>query len=41
MRYYAFNVGDYVVAIVHLLDAEDFAYRWLLDVYYVREVPFW
>lgn len=37
MRYYAFHVGDYAAATVHLSDAEDLAYRRLLDAYYARE----
>lgn len=39
MRHYAFNVGDYAAATVHLSDAEDLAYRRLLDAYYAREAP--
>ena len=39
MRHYAFNVGDYAAATVHLSDAEDLAYRRLLDAYYARELP--
>ena len=39
MRHYAFNVGDYAAATVHLSDAEDLAYRRLLDTYYAREAP--
>ena len=37
MRHYAFHVGDYAAATVHLSDAEDLAYRRLLDAYYARE----
>lgn len=40
MRHYAFNVGDYAAATAHLSDAEDLAYRRLLDAYYAREAPF-
>lgn len=39
MRHYAFNVGDYAAATAHLTDAEDLAYRRLLDAYYAREAP--
>ena len=39
MRHYAFNVGDYAAATAHLSDAEDLAYRRLLDAYYSREAP--
>lgn len=39
MRHYAFNAGDYAAATAHLSDAEDLAYRRLLDAYYVREAP--
>lgn len=39
MRHYAFNVGDYAAATLHLSDAEDLAYRRLLDAYYAREEP--
>lgn len=39
MRHYAFNAGDYSAATAHLSDAEDLAYRRLLDAYYVREAP--
>lgn len=39
MRHYAFNVGDYAAATAHLSDAEDLAYRRLLDAYYAREGP--
>lgn len=39
MRHYAFNVGDYAAATAHLSDAEDLAYRRLLDAYYARETP--
>lgn len=39
MRHYAFNVGDYAAATAHLSDAEDLAYRRLLDAYYAREAP--
>jgi uncharacterized protein YdaU (DUF1376 family) len=39
LRHYAFNVGDYAAATAHLSDAEDLAYRRLLDAYYAREAP--
>lgn len=37
MNWYKFNVRDYLVATHHLADAEDLAYRRLLDLYYLSE----
>lgn len=37
MQHYAFHIGDYVKATAHLTDAEDLAYRRLLDLYYDTE----
>lgn len=39
MKFYPFNVGDYLAATAHLGEMEDLAYRRLLDVYYLREKP--
>lgn len=39
MNYYPFHIGDYASATRHLSWTEDAAYRRLLDVYYVREMP--
>lgn len=39
MRHYAMHIGDYAAATAHLSDAEDLAYRRLLDAYYAREAP--
>ena len=33
------HIGDYAAATAHLSDAEDLAYRRLLDAYYAREAP--
>lgn len=37
MNWYKFQVRDYLVSTVHLADAEDLAYRRLLDLYYLTE----
>jgi uncharacterized protein YdaU (DUF1376 family) len=37
--WYKFHVGDYITSTLHLSDAEDLAYRRLLDVYYLSEKP--
>ena len=37
MHYYQFNIGDYRAATAHLSNAEDLAYRRLLDMYYDTE----
>jgi uncharacterized protein YdaU (DUF1376 family) len=39
--WYKFHIGDYLTHTVHLSDAEDLAYRRLLDLYYMseKEIP--
>lgn len=37
MNYYAFHIGDYSSATMHLSWDEDLAYRRLIDVYYMKE----
>jgi len=37
--WYKFHIGDYLTHTVHLSDAEDLAYRRLLDLYYMSEKP--
>jgi uncharacterized protein YdaU (DUF1376 family) len=37
MIWYKFHTGDYLTHTVHLSDAEDLAYRRLLDLYYMSE----
>jgi uncharacterized protein YdaU (DUF1376 family) len=37
--WYKFHIGDYLTHTVHLADAEDLAYRRLLDLYYMSEKP--
>ena len=41
MIWYKFHIGDYLTHTVHLADAEDLAYRRLLDLYYMseKEIP--
>ncbi|MBU6253499.1 MAG: DUF1376 domain-containing protein, partial [Alphaproteobacteria bacterium] len=39
MNFYAFHIGDYSSATMHLSWDEDLAYRRLIDVYYMREAP--
>lgn len=39
MNYYKFHIGDYLTRTMHLADAEDLAYRRLLDLYYITEKP--
>jgi uncharacterized protein YdaU (DUF1376 family) len=41
MIWYKFHIGDYLTHTVHLADAEDLAYRRLLDLYYLseKEIP--
>lgn len=39
MNYYNFHLGDYIKHTVHLSNAEDLAYRRLLDLYYDTEQP--
>jgi uncharacterized protein YdaU (DUF1376 family) len=37
--WYKFHIGDYIAETMHLADAEDLAYRRLLDWYYMSEQP--
>jgi uncharacterized protein YdaU (DUF1376 family) len=37
--WYKFHIGDYITHTLHLSDAEDLAYRRLLDLYYMSERP--
>jgi uncharacterized protein YdaU (DUF1376 family) len=37
--WYKFHLGDYITHTTHLSDAEDLAYRRLLDLYYMSEEP--
>ena len=39
MIWYKFYLGDYITHTNHLSDAEDLAYRRLLDLYYMSEKP--
>ena len=39
MIWYKFHLGDYITHTLHLSDAEDLAYRRLLDLYYMSEAP--
>lgn len=39
MIWYKFHLGDYITHTLHLADAEDLAYRRLLDLYYMSEKP--
>lgn len=39
MNYYAFHIGDYLSATSHLTLIEHGAYRRLLDIYYIHELP--
>ena len=39
MIWYKFHLGDYITHTLHLADAEDLAYRRLLDLYYMSERP--
>ncbi len=39
MNWYKFHIGDYLAETTHLADAEDLAYRRLLDWYYMSEKP--
>ncbi len=39
MIWYKFHIGDYLAETAHLADAEDLAYRRLLDWYYISEQP--
>jgi len=37
--WYKFHIGDYIAETMHLADAEDLAYRRLLDLCYMTEKP--
>ena len=39
MIWYKFNIKDYLASTAHLSDAEDLAYRRLLDLYFLSEKP--
>jgi uncharacterized protein YdaU (DUF1376 family) len=39
MIWYKFYLGDYITHTAHLADAEDLAYRRLMDLYYISEKP--
>ena len=40
MNFYPFHIGDYLSHTNHLSDAEDLAYRRMIDLYYQNEQPF-
>lgn len=40
MNYYPFHIGDYISHTNHLSDAEDLAYRRMIDLYFLTEQPF-
>jgi uncharacterized protein YdaU (DUF1376 family) len=40
MNFYPFHIGDYISHTTHLSDAEDLAYRRMIDLYYQSEEPF-
>ena len=39
MNFYPFHIGDYLAHTSHLNDAEDLAYRRMMDWYYLNEKP--
>ena len=39
MNFYPFHPGDYMIRKAHLDLIEDLAYRRLLDLYYINELP--
>jgi uncharacterized protein YdaU (DUF1376 family) len=39
MIWYKFHIGDYLASTSHLSDAEDLAYRRMLDLYYMSGKP--
>jgi uncharacterized protein YdaU (DUF1376 family) len=41
MNFYPFHIGDYISHTNHLSDAEDLAYRRMIDLYYHSEQPFY
>jgi len=40
MNFYPFHIGDYLSHTNHLTDAEDLAYRRMIDMYFQTEQPF-
>lgn len=40
MNFYPFHIGDYISHTSHLTDAEDLAYRRMMDLYYLSEEAF-
>ena len=40
MNYYPFHIGDYISHTAHLSDIEDLAYRRMIDLYFLNELPF-
>ena len=40
MNFYPFHIGDYISHTSHLSDAEDLAYRRMIDLYFMNELPF-
>jgi uncharacterized protein YdaU (DUF1376 family) len=40
VNFYPFHIGDYASHTNHLTDAEDLAYRRMIDLYYMNEHPF-
>ena len=40
MNFYPFHIGDYISHTSHLTDAEDLAYRKMIDLYFMTEQPF-
>jgi uncharacterized protein YdaU (DUF1376 family) len=40
VNFYPFHIGDYLSQTAHLSDAEDLAYRRMIDLYYQSEQPF-
>jgi uncharacterized protein YdaU (DUF1376 family) len=40
VNFYPFHIGDYISHTSHLTDEEDLAYRRMIDLYYMGEVPF-
>ena len=40
MNFYPFHIGDYISHTSHLTDEEDLAYRRMIDLYYMGELPF-
>lgn len=40
MNFYPFHIGDYISHTSHLTDEEDLAYRRMMDLYYMSELPF-